>query len=54
MIESQLGEDGLRMINFFRSGGYTVDLAVLHRDHPEVGWHDLDAWIGSHDPARLR
>lgn len=53
VIESQLGDDGLRMINFFRAGGYTVDLATLHRDHPEVGWHDLDAWIADHDPARL-
>ncbi|MFC7621681.1 NmrA family NAD(P)-binding protein [Microlunatus sp. GCM10028923] len=48
-IADQLGDDGLRMIRFFRNGGYTVDLATLHRDYPEVGWHDLDAWIGGHD-----
>lgn len=48
-VEAQMGDDGLRMIRFFRSGGYTVDLAALHRDYPEVGWHDLDAWIAGHD-----
>lgn len=48
-VEGQLGEDGLRMIRFFRNGGYTVDLAALRRDYPEVGWHDLDTWINGHD-----
>ncbi|GAB3749027.1 NmrA family NAD(P)-binding protein [Microlunatus parietis] len=48
-IADQLGDDGLRMIRFFRNGGYTVDLAALRRNYPEVGWHDLDAWITSHD-----
>ncbi|NUT36517.1 MAG: NmrA/HSCARG family protein [Hamadaea sp.] len=37
-------EDFQRMVEFFRRGGYTVDLPALHAAYPEVRWHDLETW----------
>lgn len=49
VIAQQMGEDGVRMIEFFRNGGYSVDIAALRHSHPEVDWHDLESWMGEHD-----
>lgn len=53
-VRDHLGDDGVKMIEFFRSGGYTIDIPELHRAYPEVKWHDLDDWIGSHDWSAVR
>lgn len=37
------------MVEFFRSGGYQVDIAALHAAYPEIGWHDLDTWLAEQD-----
>lgn len=46
-------EDFVRMIEFFRGGGYTVDIARLHSAYPEIEWNDLDAWAAGIDWAGL-
>ncbi len=52
-VADQLGDHGLRMIRFFKTGGYSVDIAALRRDHPEVAWHNLDSWIAGHDRVQV-
>lgn len=46
-------EDYVRMIEFFRARGYTVDIAALHAAYPEIGWHTLDDWAASVEWERL-
>ena len=36
--------DMRRMYEFFGQGGYTVDLATLHRDYPTIGWQTFREW----------
>jgi uncharacterized protein YbjT (DUF2867 family) len=36
--------DMRRMFEFFGRGGYTVDLAALHRDYPTIGWQSFREW----------
>lgn len=40
-----IGNDDMRlMYEFFGRGGYSVDLAALHRDYPDVGWQSFRQW----------
>lgn len=52
-IRGQMGDDGVAMVEWFRAGGYTIDVPGLHAAYPEVAWHDLDAWINSHDLSQV-
>jgi uncharacterized protein YbjT (DUF2867 family) len=45
--------DYVRMIEFFRGRGYTVDIEALHTAYPEIGWHSLDTWAAAVDWERL-
>lgn len=49
------GSDDLRaMYRFFGATGFGVDVARLHAAHPDIRWHDADAWAASIDwPALL-
>jgi uncharacterized protein YbjT (DUF2867 family) len=38
-------DDTYKMVQWFRAGGYTVDIPGLRTAYPEVGWHDLDKWV---------
>lgn len=42
-------EDFRAMIEWFRSGGYRVDIPALRAAYPEVGWHDLETWGATQD-----
>ncbi|UYM03588.1 NmrA/HSCARG family protein [Solicola gregarius] len=53
-VREQMGDDGLAMVEWFRAGGYTVDVPALHGAYPEIKWHDLDDWIRGHDLSGLR
>lgn len=33
------------MYTFLASGGYTVDIAELHRQYPQIGWQSFTDWI---------
>jgi uncharacterized protein YbjT (DUF2867 family) len=37
------------MMEFFRAGGYQVDIPALRAAYPQVGWHDLDGWLAKQD-----
>ncbi|MGH3359807.1 MAG: NmrA/HSCARG family protein [Nocardioidaceae bacterium] len=54
VVRQQMGDDGVRMIEFFRRGGYTIDIPALHRAYPQVKWHDVDSWIREHDWSGVR
>lgn len=44
------GSDDLAaMYGFFRTTGFGVDIAGLHAAHPDVAWHDADAWAAGID-----
>ena len=37
-------DDLFRMVQWFRAGGYTVDIPGLRAAYPEIGWRDLEKW----------
>jgi hypothetical protein len=37
------------MYEWFERVGYTIDLAALKREFPEVGWHSFEAWARTQD-----
>ena len=49
---SRLGEDGAKMYEWFDRVGYSFDRAGLHREFPDVPFHDFESWarrgIGTH------
>jgi uncharacterized protein YbjT (DUF2867 family) len=48
MIRQRMGDDGARMYEWFERVGYTIDLAALRRDFPDVAWHTFEAWAKEH------
>jgi uncharacterized protein YbjT (DUF2867 family) len=49
MIRQMMGEDGVKMYEWFERVGYTVDLPKLKLEFPDVGWHDYEAWARTQD-----
>jgi uncharacterized protein YbjT (DUF2867 family) len=49
MIAQRMGDDGVKMYEWFDRVGYTIDVAGLKRDYPEVGWHSFEAWARAQD-----
>lgn len=52
-VRQAMGEDGARMFEWFDQVGYSADIAVLRRDHPEVGWHTFEEWAKEQDWSAL-
>lgn len=44
-------EDLHAMMEFFRTGGYSVDIPALHGAYPEIGWHNFDIWAAKQEFA---
>ncbi|HEX4514016.1 MAG TPA: NmrA family NAD(P)-binding protein, partial [Polyangiaceae bacterium] len=44
MIRQRMGDDGAKMYEWFERVGYSLDLAALRRDFPDVEWHTFEAW----------
>ena len=42
-------EDLALMYEWFDHTGYVADINGLHRDFPEVKWHDFRGWVGQQD-----
>jgi uncharacterized protein YbjT (DUF2867 family) len=40
-------EDFAKMFAWFDRAGYSIDIAALRRDYPEVGWHTFEDWAKS-------
>ena len=49
VIRRNMGEDGVKMYEWFERVGYTFDSARLRRDFPEIRWHSFEAWAGEQD-----
>lgn len=46
-------EDAALMFEWFDRVGYSVDIARLRADYPEVGWHTFDDWARQQDWSAL-
>jgi uncharacterized protein YbjT (DUF2867 family) len=49
VIRQRMGEDGAKMYEWFDRVGYVVDRAALHREFPDVVFHDFESWAKTQD-----
>jgi len=49
VIRQRMGEDGASMYEWLDRVGYTVDRAALHREFPDVAFHDFESWVKTQD-----
>jgi uncharacterized protein YbjT (DUF2867 family) len=52
-IRGAMGEDAVKMYEWFERAGYSADRAALRRDFPEVPWLSFAAWTRAQDWKRL-
>ena len=53
MIRGAMGEDGVKMYEWFEKTGYSADRAALRRDFPEVPWLSFESWARAQDWKKL-
>jgi len=53
VIRQRMGEDAVRMYEWFDRVGYTVDRAALRREFPDVEFHDFESWARTQDWSAL-
>ena len=51
-LKTQFGDMSI-MYEWFERGGFSVDIAQLHREFSEVEWTSFDDWAGHQDWAEL-
>src|SRR5258705_8602393 len=44
VIRQRMGEDAIKMYEWFDRVGYAVDRAALRREFPDVTFHDFESW----------
>jgi uncharacterized protein YbjT (DUF2867 family) len=49
VIRQRMGEDAVRMYEWFDRVGYSVDRAALRREFPDVAFHDFESWAKTQD-----
>jgi uncharacterized protein YbjT (DUF2867 family) len=49
VVRQRMGEDAVKMYEWFDRVGYTVDRAALHREFPDVIFHDFESWAKAQD-----
>src|SRR5246500_3065360 len=49
VIRHRMGEDAVRMYEWFDRVGFTVDRAALRREFPDVAFHDFESWAKTQD-----
>jgi len=49
VIRQRMGEDGAKMYEWLDRVGYTADRAALHREFPDVAFHDFESWAKKQD-----
>ena len=49
VIRQRMGEDGVKMYEWFDRVGFTVDRAALCREFPDVAFHDFESWAKAQD-----
>jgi uncharacterized protein YbjT (DUF2867 family) len=49
IIRQRMGEDGAKMYEWLDRVGYTVDRVALHREFPDVAFHNFESWAKVQD-----
>jgi uncharacterized protein YbjT (DUF2867 family) len=49
LIRQRMGDDAVKMYEWFDRVGYTVDRAALRRVFPDVAFHDFESWAKAQD-----
>jgi uncharacterized protein YbjT (DUF2867 family) len=49
VIRQRMGEDAVKMYEWFDRVGFTVDRAALRREFPDVAFHDFESWAKTQD-----
>jgi len=49
VIRQRMGEDAARMYEWLDRVGYAVDRPALHREFPDVAFHDFESWAKTQD-----
>ncbi|HUQ98090.1 MAG TPA: NmrA/HSCARG family protein [Gemmatimonadaceae bacterium] len=49
MVRQTMGEDGVKMNEYFEQVGYHVDRAELEREFPNVRWTSFETWARNFD-----
>ena len=49
VIRQRMGEDAVKMYEWFDRVGFTVDRAALRREFPDVALHDFESWAKAQD-----
>ena len=53
VIRQRMGEDGVKMYEWFDRVGYAVDRAALRREFPDIAFHDFETWAKMQDWTAL-
>ena len=53
LIRQRMGEDAVKMYEWFDRVGYTVDRAALRREFSDVAFHDFESWAKAQDWSTL-
>ena len=48
-----MGEDAVKMYEWFDRVGFAVDRAALRREFPDVAFHDFESWAKTQDWSGL-
>ena len=49
VIRQHMGDDAVKMYEWFDRVGYTADRATLHREFPDVAFHGFESWAKAQD-----
>jgi uncharacterized protein YbjT (DUF2867 family) len=49
VVRQRMGEDAVRMYEWFDRVGFAVDRAALRREFPDVAFHDFESWAKKQD-----
>lgn len=49
VVQRRMGEDAVKMYEWFDRVGFTVDQAALRREFPDVKFHDFESWAKTQD-----
>lgn len=53
VVRQRMGEDAVKMYEWFDRVGFVVDRAALRREFPDVTFHDFESWAKKQDWSAL-
>jgi uncharacterized protein YbjT (DUF2867 family) len=54
VVRQRMGEDAVKMYEWFDNVGFAVDRAALRREFPDIAFHDFESWVKRQDWSALR